>query len=166
MNLGGPIALVDEKGAPVTEAAFKGRPTLLYFGFANCPDICPTSLQAARLGLEARGPGAEPLNVALVTVDPERDTPALLAQYVASDAFPPGLKGLTGTPEQIKAATTAFKVYAQKREDAGSAAAYVFDHSSLFYLMDKDWRVAAAFKSDMPPSDMAACIDHALAKAR
>ena len=137
---------------------------MLYFGFANCPDVCPTSLQAARTALDARKPGAAALNIALVTVDPERDTPEILARYVANDAFPAGLRGLTGTLEQTRAATDAFKVYAQRREDPGSAAGYVVDHTSMFYLMDRAWRPVAIFPSEMVPADMAACIDYALAK--
>ncbi len=164
-RVGGPISLVDSSGAAVTQADFADKPTLLYFGFANCPDICPTSLQAARAALDARKPGAKPLNVALVTVDPLRDTPELLARYVVNDAFPVGLRGLTGTPEQTKAATDVFKVYAQRRDDPTSAAGYVYDHTSMFYLMDRNWRPLAVFPSEMPPADMAICIDHALAKA-
>jgi protein SCO1/2 len=166
LNLGGPISLVDSGGAPVTEASFAGRPTLIYFGFANCPDICPTSLQAAATALASRPAGAPEVAAALITLDPGRDTPELLARYVTSDVFPPGLVGLTGTPEQVDAARRAFKVYAQRRDDTGSAAGYLIDHSSLFYLMDAGWKPAAVFPSDLPPADMAACIDHALAKAR
>ena len=165
-RVGGPISLVDEHGRPVTQADFAGKPTLLYFGFANCPDVCPTSLQALRVGLEARKKGAAPLNVALVTVDPERDTPEILARYVANDAFPVALRGLTGTPAQAKAAQEAFKVFAQRRDDPGSAAGYAFDHTSMFYLMDGRWRPVAIFPSEMQPAEMAACIEGALAKAR
>ena len=164
-RVGGPISLIDEHARPVTQADFAGKPTLLYFGFANCPDICPTSLQAARVGLAARKKGAAPLNVALITVDPERDTPEALVRYVANGAFPPGLRGLTGTPAQTRAAQEAFKVYAQRRDDPGSAAGYAFDHTSMFYLMGPQWRPLAIFPSEMPPAEMAACIDGALAKA-
>lgn len=163
-RVGGPISLVDSGGGAITEAAFAGKPTLIYFGFANCPDICPTSLQAAALALASRPADAPPVNTALITLDPARDTPEVLARYVATEVFPPGLKGLTGDAAQIEAAKTAFKVYASRREDPGSAAEYVIDHSSLFYLMDANWRPAAVFPSEMPPADMAACIDHATAK--
>jgi protein SCO1/2 len=162
-RVGGPISLVDASGAAVTEAAFADKPTLLYFGFANCPDVCPTSLQAIAQALASRAPGATPLNVAMITVDPERDTPELLGRYVANDAFPPGLRGLTGDAAQIEAAKTAFMVFAQRRADPGSAAQYSIDHSSLFYLMDRHWKTTAMFPSDLAPADMAACIDHALA---
>jgi protein SCO1/2 len=162
-RVGGPIALIDQTGAPVTEAAFAGRPALIYFGFASCPAICPTALQTAARALEARGAGATPVAVALVTVDPERDTPEVLARYVASPAFPPGLRGLTGDPAQLKAARDAFKVYAQRRDDPGSTAGYTMDHTDLFYLMDEAWRPAAVFPSSFTPDEVAACIDAALA---
>lgn len=164
-RIGGPISLVDEHGRAVTQADFAGKPTVLYFGFANCPDVCPTSLQALRVALEKRAKGAAALNVALVTVDPARDTPEVLARYVASPAFPPGLKGLTGAPAQTKAAADAFKVFAQRRDDPGSAAGYSFDHTSMLYLMSREWRPLALFPSEMAPADMAMCIDGALAKA-
>lgn len=163
-RVGGPISLVDETGRAVTQADFADKPTLLYFGFANCPDVCPTALQTMRAMQEARGPNATPIHMAMVSVDPERDTSALLGQYVASPAFPEGLKGLTGTPAQATAAAEAFKVFAQRRDDPGSAIGYTMDHSRLFYLMDRNWRAAAMFQDSMPPADMAACIDHALAK--
>ena len=164
-HVGGPISLIDEHARPVTQADFAGKPTLLYFGFANCPDICPTSLQTVRLGLEARKKGAARVTVALITVDPERDTPESLARYVANDAFPTGLRGLTGTPAQTKSALDGFKVYAARRDDPGSAAGYAFDHTSMLYLMDGRWRPVAIFPSEMQPAEMAACIDRALAKA-
>ena len=163
-RVGGPIDLVDSSGKAVTQADFAGAPTLLYFGFANCPDICPTSLQTLRTAMDARAPDAPAVRTALVTLDPARDTPEVLARYVSSAAFPKGLVGLTGSEAQIEAAADAFKVLHQKREEKGSAVGYVVDHSSLFYLMSGDWKPEAVFPSDMPPADIAACIDAALAK--
>ncbi|MDZ4777977.1 MAG: SCO family protein [Alphaproteobacteria bacterium] len=165
-RVGGPISLVDQTGRAVTEADFADRPTVLYFGFANCPDICPTSLQTLRAAFDARSGGAPDVNVALVTLDPERDTTEILARYVSSDAFPKGLKGLTGTPAQIDAAAAAFKVLHQKREEQGSAVGYVIDHSSLFYVMDRAWKPIAIFPSEMTPADMSACLDAAMAGAK
>jgi protein SCO1 len=162
-RVGGPISLVDQAGKAVTQSDFAGKPMLLYFGFANCPDICPTSLQSLRTALDARAAGAPEIATALVTLDPERDTPDVLARYVSSDAFPNGLIGLGGTVAQVDAAAEAFKVMHQKREKPGSAVGYVVDHSSLFYLMGPDWRPKAIFPSSMPPADMAACLDSALA---
>lgn len=163
-KVGGPIALVDEAGKPVTKAAFAGRPTLLYFGFASCPDVCPTALQTLAKALETRPAGATPITVALISVDPGRDTPEKLAQYVSSDAFPPGTRGFTGTQAQIDAAKTAFRAYASRRDTPESAMGYVMDHSSLFYLMDGQWRIRALFPSSLAPADMAACVDAGLAK--
>jgi len=161
-RVGGPISLVDQTGRTVTEADFADRPTVLYFGFANCPDICPTSLQTLRAAFDARQGGAPDVNVALVTLDPERDTSEILARYVSSEAFPKGLRGLTGTPGQIDAAASAFKVLHQKREEQGSAVGYVIDHSSLFYVMDRSWKPIAIFPSEMSPADMGACLDAAM----
>lgn len=162
-RVGGPISLVDHTGKAVTEADFAGKPTLLYFGFANCPDICPTSLQTLRTALDARAPGSREITSVLVTLDPERDTAEVLGRYVSSDAFPEGLIGLGGTAAQVDAAADAFKVLHQERAEQGSAVGYVIDHSSLFYLMGPDWRPKAVFPSSMPPADMAACLDAALA---
>lgn len=165
-RVGGPISLVDQSGRTVTQADFADRPTVLYFGFANCPDICPTSLQTLRAAFDARAGGAPDVNVALVTLDPERDTPEILSRYVSSDAFPKGLVGLTGDRAQVDAAAAAFKVLHQKRVEDGSAVGYVIDHSSLFYVMDRDWKPIAIFPSEMTPADMGACLDAAMAGAK
>lgn len=161
-RIGGPIDLVDETGAAVTQAAFTQRPTLLYFGFANCPDICPMALTTAGLALASRAKDAPPVGAALITVDPARDTPAFLNGYVRSGGFPPGLKGLTGSQTQVDAAIKAFAAYAAKVEQPNSALSYVMDHSSNFYLMDVRWKTVAIFPSTLKPQEMATCIDRAL----
>ena len=163
-RVGGPISLVDQTGKAVTQSDFVGQPTLLYFGFANCPDICPTSLQSLRAAMDARAADAPAVRTVLISLDPERDTPEILARYVSSEAFPKGLIGLGGTVAQVDAAADAFKVLHQKRQEPGSAVGYVIDHSSLFYLMGADWRPKAVFPSSMPPAEMAACIDAGLAR--
>lgn len=163
-KIGGPINLVDETGAPVTQASFASKPTLLYFGFANCPDICPMSLTVAAAALEKRSPNATPIQTALISIDPARDTPAFLANYVKSGGFPPGLKALTGPQEAIDAAARAFAVYAQRVNMPESGLGYVMDHSSNFYLMDKEWKTVAIFPSTLTAEDMATCMDRALAQ--
>lgn len=165
-RVGGPISLVDQAGRAVTQADFAARPTVLYFGFANCPDICPTSLQTLRTAFDQRAGGAPDVNVALVTLDPERDTAEILTRYVSSDAFPEGLMGLTGTRAQVDAAAAAFKVLHQKRDEPGSAVGYVVDHSSLFYVMDRAWKPIAIFPSEMSPADMSTCLDVAIAGSK
>jgi protein SCO1/2 len=110
----------------------------------------------------ALGEKAGDVQTALISVDPERDTPEALRTYVANEAFPAGLVGLTGTAEQVDAVADSFKILRQRRRDEGSALGYTIDHSSYFYLMDRNWRTAAVFPSEMAPEDMAACIDRAL----
>ena len=100
-QLGGPFTLTDDKGATVTEAAFEGTPTLLYFGFTYCPDVCPTALQKLGAAQERMGDYGDDVQYVLVSVDPERDTPEQLATYVSNNGFPEGLRGFTGTVEQI-----------------------------------------------------------------
>jgi protein SCO1/2 len=155
--IGGPIALMDQTGRAVTQADFAGSPTLLYFGFASCPDICPTSLQAAGAALDQLEDTS--VKVALVTLDPERDDQQTLAAYVESPIFPDGLIGLRGDRDAIDAAATAFRVVHRRRDDPDSALGYTIDHSSFFYLMDGDWRTRALFPSSLPPEEIARCIE-------
>jgi protein SCO1/2 len=164
-TIGGDIALTDHTGAKVTEARFSGAPTLLYFGFTYCPDICPLSMQTAKESLAALGPQGATIQTALISLDPERDTPAQMASYIASDVFPAGLVGLTGTKEETAAAAKAFRVAWRRNDDPGSAAGYLIDHSSFFYLLGPDWRTLALFPSNMPPVEAARCMGAALAKS-
>jgi protein SCO1 len=164
-KIGGPIDLIDQTGASATPASFTEKPTLLYFGFASCPDICPQSLSKAAAALDMRPPGAPAIQTALISLDPARDTPATLSAYVASGGFPAGLKGLTGTQAQVDAAQKAFAVYGVRVEQPESALRYVIDHSSNFYLLDVKWKTIAVFPSTLAPADMATCIDRALTEA-
>jgi protein SCO1 len=159
---GGPLALKDEAGAPITEAAFKGRPTLIYFGFTYCPDICPMSMQTAAAALTALPEGTPAPQAVLISLDPGRDTPEMMKSYVSSAGFPPGLRGLTGAPEQTAAAAKAFRVSWRRNEQPESAAGYLIDHSSFFYLMDGDWKIRALIASTQKPDEIAACIAKAL----
>jgi protein SCO1/2 len=131
--IGGPFSLVDASGKHVTEKDFAGRPMLVYFGFTNCPDVCPAGLQVIAAALDKLGPKADKLAPVFITLDPERDTPALIGQYVKS--FSPRLIGLSGTPDEIAAVTKAYRVYFKKVPDENTAGAYSVDHSSFMYLM-------------------------------
>jgi protein SCO1/2 len=134
-RVGGPFSLMDHTGRAVTDADYRGRLMLVYFGFTFCPDVCPTDLQAMAGALDSLGPDAGQVSALFVTVDPERDTPERLAAHVA--LFHPGIAGLTGTPEQIREAARAYKVYYAKA--AGSdPGAYSMDHSAFIYLMGRD----------------------------
>ena len=158
-NIGGPINLVSHTGERVTEADFKGRPTLIYFGFTYCPDICPGTLVAVNRAYEALPDNIEPPQTLLISVDPERDTPAAMADYVATSAFPDNLVGLTGSAQEIAAAADAFIVQYERIETPDSLAEYTMDHTSILYLMDEDWSLKTFFaSSDLDPAGMAQCL--------
>jgi protein SCO1/2 len=134
--VGGPFTLTDHTGKRVSDKDFRGRFMLVFFGFTFCPDVCPTGLQVMTAALEKLGPKAERITPVLITIDPERDTPAQLASYVKS--FHPRLIGLTGSPAEIDAVTKAYRVYVKKVPDPKSTAGYTFDHSAIIYLMGPD----------------------------
>ena len=134
-RIGGPFALTDQDGKNVTERDFAGVYKIVYFGFAHCPDICPTDLasvgQALRK-LEKEDPGlARKVQPIFITTDPERDTPPVLKQYLR--AFHPRIVGLTGTPQQVADAAKAYAVYYEKVPGEGDG--YVMNHSRILYLM-------------------------------
>jgi protein SCO1/2 len=121
---------------------------LVYFGFTYCPDVCPSGLQVMSAALDQAGSKADQITPILITVDPQRDTPEQLAQYVPS--FHPRLVGLTGSPDQVAAALKAYRVYAKKVEDPKSSAGYTYDHSSIIYLMDRQGNYVAHFTHATP----------------
>ncbi|MEP4769871.1 MAG: SCO family protein [Roseibium sp.] len=132
--IGGPFELVNGKGETVTDKTFAGKPTAMFFGFTYCPDVCPTTLSELQGWMEALGPDAERLNYAFVTVDPERDTPDVLQDYVG--AFDERITPLTGSRDQIDAMMKTYRVYAKRVPlDDGD---YTMDHSAAVYLMNED----------------------------
>ena len=132
-QLGKKLALVDHNGKPRTLQDFAGKAVVVFFGFTQCPDVCPTSLAELSQAMKQLGPDADRVQVLLVTVDPERDTPEILKQYVTT--FDPRFLGLTGTPEQIKQAAASFKAYYAK-VPTQDGANYTMDHTAAFYLFD------------------------------
>ncbi len=156
--VGGPIELVDSNGATVTQADFAGEPAVLYFGFTHCPDICPTTMYTLADALAQ--PGGYDVQPVLVSLDPERDTPEVMAAYTATSGFPSGLIGLTGSQAQVDAAKAAFRVYSQRAEIAGATdGSYNVDHSSFLYVLDGQWRTRAIVNTiRATPAQMAACI--------
>src|SRR5581483_3913427 len=149
--IGGPFELTDQDGKKVTEANLKGQPTLIFFGFTHCPDVCPTTLFDVSEVFRALGDDKKVAGY-FVTVDPERDTPAVMKDYLQS--FDPRLRGLSGTPAQIEAVEKAYRVYAKKVPT--SEGDYTMDHSALVYLMDKDGRFVAPFNLKRKPEEAAA----------
>lgn len=129
---GGPFNLVDQHGNAVTEAALKGHPSAMFFGYTFCPDICPTTLYEMTELMTELGPDADKLKVYFVTVDPERDTQEVMAEYLS--AFDPRFSGLTGSREEVDRIIEAYRVYARKveRDDAP----YLMDHTATVYLLD------------------------------
>ncbi|MFZ4124886.1 MAG: SCO family protein [Rickettsiales bacterium] len=141
--IGGPFTLVDGTGSTVTEKNFAGKYTLVFFGFTHCPDICPTSLLVTKNALDKIGEKAKKLVPIFITIDPERDNVDVVGRYVRN--FGTAFVGLTGSPEQIKQAADAYKVYYQKVEDKGSGMGYVMDHSGFIYLMGPDGKYLTHF---------------------
>lgn len=154
-HVGGPFSLVDQTGTPVTDAIWRGRWMLVYFGYTTCPDLCPTELQTVVTALDALGPQAAQVVPIFISVDPERDTPARLAEYVK--LFDDRLVGLTGTPQQIAAVTRAYRVYYAK-VTAKDSATYLMDHSSFLYLMGPDGTLRGLFRSGTSAQELAEAI--------
>lgn len=150
--IGGPFQLVDQTGQAVTEKSLQGKPTIIFFGFTHCPDVCPTALFEMSEVLRAMGKDAGRINAYFVSVDPERDTPEVMKSYLGS--FDPTLKGLTGTPEAVASVISAYRVYAKKvpLKDGD----YTMDHTALIYLMDRDGRFVAPFNIKRRPEEAAA----------
>lgn len=150
--IGGPFQLTDQTGQTVTEKNLQGRPTLIFFGFTHCPDVCPTSLFEMSEVLRAMGKDADRVNAYFVSVDPERDTPEVIKTYLQS--FDPHLKGLTGSEAQVAKVMSAYRVYAKKipLKDGD----YTMDHTALIYLMDKKGQFVAPFNLKRTPEDAAA----------
>lgn len=150
--IGGPFQLVDQSGQTVTEKNLQGKPTIIFFGFTHCPDVCPTALFEMSEILRAMGSDAGRINAFFVSVDPERDTPEVMKSYLSS--FDPNLKGLTGSPEAVAQMISAYRVYAKKvpLKDGD----YTMDHTALIYLLDRDGKFVAPFNIKRRPEEAAA----------
>jgi protein SCO1 len=149
--VGGPFSLTDQTGAKVTEKALAGKPSLVFFGFTHCPDVCPTTLYALTQLYTELGQDADKLGSFFITVDPERDTPEQLKLYLAS--FDPHIVGLTGSSEAIETVLKGYRVYAKKVPTSNGD--YTMDHTALVYLMDKKGQFVGAFNLQRPPAEAA-----------
>ena len=149
--IGGPFRLVDQNGKTVTDADQKGKWSLVYFGYTHCPDACPTALNDIAIALDELGPQRNAVRPVFVTVDPERDTPAVLKSYVT--AFDAPILALSGTPEEIARAAKGYRVYYAKHPEAGGD--YSMDHSSVIYVMDPEGRFTASFTQENSPEEIA-----------
>lgn len=159
--VGGPFTLTDQTGRKVTEKDFLGKYMLVFFGYTYCPDICPTELQVMSAALDSMGPKADAIQPVFISVDPGRDTPEVLKQYVAN--FHPRLVGLTGSPEEIASVAKAYRVYFSKVESNSAPDAYLMDHSTIIYLMDPQGKFLKHFAYSTDAAALAKAIAEAIA---
>jgi protein SCO1/2 len=140
-SIGGPFSLTDQNGRTVTDQDFKGRPFLVFFGFTHCPDICPTTMFEISEIIRKLGPDGDRVRALFITVDPERDTPAALKDYVSS--FDPRIVAVTGDDAAIAAVAKAYRAYYKRTPLAEGG--YTMDHTAIVYLMGKDGRFVTPF---------------------
>ena len=148
-----PFVLTDQHGRRFDSASLNGKVALVFFGFTHCPDVCPTELSTSATAMDQLGPDAVRVQPLFITVDPERDTPEKLADYVG--LFHPALAGLTGTPEQIAQVAKAYRVYYAKVTPPG-ASDYLMDHSAFVYLLGPDGALRGMFRPGATPEELAA----------
>lgn len=151
-SVGGPFNLIDQDGQPFSDKDLKGKSFLVFFGFTHCPDVCPTTLFEISEILRNLGPEADRTAALFISVDPERDTPAALKDYLSN--FDPHLRGLTGNPAELAAVAKAYRVYYKKVPLEGGD--YTMDHTAIVYLMDKEGRFVAPVNMRHTVSDLAA----------
>lgn len=155
-DVGGPFRLIDQSGKTVTDRDYRGRYMLIYFGYSFCPDVCPTTLGVMAEALQKLGSQGQRVTPILITIDPERDTPKVLADYVK--AFGPQFVGLTGSAEAIKDVEKKYRVYAIKRPldpSKGNKGGYGMDHSSVLYLMGPNGKLISFYDEAISPDDLA-----------
>ena len=160
-DIGASFSLIDQSGKSVTNVDFADKFKLIFFGFTQCPDVCPTTLSRMSQALEQLGPLADQLYPLFITVDPERDTPDQLREYAKS--FNAGIIYLTGSNEEIASVLKAWKATRAKvASQNGEVDTYSMNHSSALYLMTPDNRLAASYNWEIPPEQMVASIKTAL----
>ncbi|MNK30694.1 hypothetical protein D3C87_491140 [compost metagenome] len=158
-TVGGPFTLTNQDGQVVDQSILKDKWTLVFFGFTYCPDYCPTTLGVLNAVQERMGDKAKDLQIVFVSIDPERDTPKLLKDYLSSDGFPDGVIGLTGTPEQTAQVAKAYRAFYQK---VGEGEGYTMNHSLTVYLMGPDGQFRSAVAHDLGPDKTAKLIERAM----
>jgi protein SCO1/2 len=154
LGIGGPFTLQDGSGKPVTDRDFRGKYMLVYFGYTFCPDVCPTTLNAVADAMDKLGPAASRVQPLFITVDPKRDTAAVVKQYAA--AFGPSIEGLTGTPDEIASVAKEYRVYYAEHRTGPGPNDYSMDHSSVLYFMSPDGGFIAPIRADQSGEEIAA----------
>ncbi|HAD83330.1 MAG TPA: SCO family protein [Brevundimonas sp.] len=159
--VGGPFTLTDQDGQVVDQSILEGKWSLVFFGFTYCPDYCPTTLGVLNAVQERMGDKARDLQIVFISIDPERDTPQMLKDYLSSDGFPDGVIGLTGTPEQVAQVAREYRAFYQK---VGEGEGYTMNHGLTVYLMGPDGQFRSAVAHDLGPSRTATLIENAMEK--
>ena len=159
--VGGDFTLTNQDGQVVDQTILNGKWTLVFFGFTYCPDYCPTTLGVLNAVQERMGDKAKDLQIVFISIDPERDTPQMLKDYLSSDGFPDGVIGLTGTPEQVAKAAKTYRAFYQK---VGEGEGYTMNHGLTVYLMGPDGKFRSAVAHDLGPSRTATLIENAIEK--
>lgn len=160
-QVGGPFQLVNQDGRPVDQSILNGKWSLVFFGFTYCPDYCPTTLAALEATQRQLGDKAKDVQIVFITVDPARDTPQAMKDYLSSDGFPEGVIGLTGTPEQVRTAADAYRAYYSQ---VGEGEGYTMNHSLTVYLMGPDGKFRAPLAHDLGPQQAASVIERNMAR--
>jgi len=160
-QVGGPFQLVNQDGRPVDQTILNGKWTLVFFGFTYCPDYCPTTLTMLEATKARLGDKAKDLQILFISVDPERDTPQALKDYLSSEGFPEDVIGLTGTPQQVRAAADAYRAMYSK---VGEGEGYTMNHSLTIYLMGPDGQFRGPLAHDIGPERGAQVIERNMAR--
>ena len=160
--VGGPFTMVNHKGETVTDKTYLGKPMLLFFGFTFCPDICPTELQVMAAALTEMGESGADIQPIFVTVDPERDTPQVMASYVSN--FGERFIGLTGSPAQIANMAQTYRVFYARQDNKADPANYQMDHSAIIYLMGVDGKFLKHFSYSTDAKALADGLKQALGR--
>jgi protein SCO1/2 len=158
-GIGGPFKLASSAGGELSSEDLKGKPFIVFFGYTHCPDICPTTVSDVTTWLEALGPQGKEIKALFVSIDPERDSPASLKDYLSS--FPDQIIGLTGTPDQIAEVAKEYRVFYAKHPLKDGD--YSMDHSALIYLMDREGKLAGTLTYDAKSEDAIAKLKRLLA---
>ncbi len=159
--VGGDFQLVNQDGRPVDQTMLNGKWSLVFFGFTYCPEFCPTTLAELAAVQQRLGDKADDLQIVFVSIDPERDTPQQLKDYLYSDGFPKGTIGLTGTPDQVAQAAKAYRAYYEK---VGEGEGYTMNHSLTVYLMGPDGKFRTAVAYGLGPDKATKIIEDAMAR--
>ncbi len=166
-SIGGSFSLTDHTGRRVTDADFRGKFLLVFFGYTYCPDVCPTAMANVSLVMEALGEDADAVQPLFISIDPQRDDPAEMADFVGQ--FDPRIIGLTGTPEEIAEVARKYRVYYRKvtakelgEESSGDDQDYLMDHSAYLYLMGPDGQFLEVFTHTQDPAEIARAIRAAI----